>query len=326
MKKQQNLLSIFFIFTIIVLIFAIIFIKNFSIVFISLYYAVALLLSFSYVYLQKNRYNRVIYSVLLFAILSLFLTSILLLIHLHQEFSTFFTLLLVSSFFILSYLLLIFIFKFILKSAGLETNSAVSDKLTEKFIGISNETGTNFSVYLTSKTDAVTSRLDRKSNTVKIYINELFITELNESEVRAAIFHEIGHFKQKAWNIDLYIFPALIYSYFIGYSYFLLNPPGSTFTTYVSIPILLFMIVSFFILVKEFTRLTDRKEQFADHYSVEKLRDYRSIIGLLEKTQSYYESQAFLNSQLSGDSISRSFLRRISKIKEYAHEANGSKR
>lgn len=277
---------------------------------------IMLIASIVYVYSLGLLGHKLEYSLLAFSISLVVLFTVYLLSVLKVVLGKFLLLGGISTLFITLYILVIFIFKYILKDSKLDNTLEYDSEGTAEFAEIGKNSGVNLRIYKTFRNLTVNSKFDRKEGCLNVFFNTEFASTLTKKEVSAAILHEIGHYKTGRVIINIYTIPVILYAYLLGYSYFIISPPAGALESYLYIGILVAMILSFYYVVKKFTIVLERKEYMADEYAVSQMDEISSLLSLLSKVQEHYRNQAFFADSLRNEITDSLFLNRKLMIEE----------
>lgn len=252
-----------------------------------IYLAIAFSSSFLYVYSLGVRTHIFAYSLSMAIITLLAMGAIVLLVSLEGHTSLFINIFLPSSLFIIGYLFLLLVLYLSFVQSGYVSSSVADDVLTSRFSGLRELTGMKFRILVTDKNESVNLFLDRKSGVLDIFFNRLFLSGLEELEVRAAILHEIGHVRGVSRFRTPLIIPFFFYAYFTGYVYFIATSGYGGLHTLLSIPVLIAMLVSFFVLIRKLPEFLESREFGADKYAVKVLGESDNLVSLLTKVQEH---------------------------------------
>ncbi len=295
LSRNKFNISILYLITLILIFYSItIFYKDLKMIYL-LYVFIVFLDSFVYsrtIIKETNIAGRMEYIIPLTAsaITEILLVLYILFISLRNKINVVYDVLFISSLFVLIYILIILMFIFGWKKYKIALNSKLNPNLTVE-ISKFNSSNYQLSIFITTNKTPASSIFYKKEKKLNVYFNEDFIKMLDLDEIKAVVFHEIGHVKTTKIKKStlMYIFPIILYLYLNGYLYF-----GSIKASYISIIVLVFMIVSFLYITRKLPHIMLNNEYNADKYAINFV-GVDNMINTLVKIEEYYNVFIYTN-------------------------------
>lgn len=254
-------------------------------------YVIITVLSFIYGYIiNKNSFGRIVKSVIATLVTTLIFTLFLIFLILFHSLNHILDVILISSTFLILYMLIIILFRYFASTNILHKGYLLEQELTKTISNIEYLTRTRILVYSKYGGDPDHSIYNKSNNEIIVYFNTEYLNMLNDQEIQAVIAHELSHYKSKEARVTnlLYKIPFIFYLYILGYLIVFLIPVRNTFLTYLSIGFLLFLITSFFYVVRKLPLLFQKMEIAADNYSITILNENTGLKNALLKLCDYY--------------------------------------